>query len=417
MKKLFHNIEISPIISIHGNPIQGVNHCAGPIWPDFNNAGFVRHHWGSGRGSVDIEPSSQGDIATHLKGLYIYGGCIYPHFGHFIAEFTSRLFPAVLEHPDAGVIYVSRDSSIPDFISQIFSLFGISERILIVYQPVILEKLIVYKQAEVWGYSPHPELTYLEMLSSSLSRAGICSAVNKNKYLFVSRANMAAGRFIAENYLERCFAELGFRIFRPEEHSLADQVQTYLNFENIIFSEGSAAHCLQLMGKIDANIIVLSRRSNTKQFPDDFLKSRVKNLKYFDVMLVKIGAASDSGEQLNFTDIVLLDIQDLLYLISNEFHLPVKQVIESHHSNLKNYSELVYGDIKRILSLWSKADIFSNRESQKRVCYGLLALPCLNFSQKIYLIREFFYSNKDFLCFLISIFTPNFIKKFVNFFI
>jgi hypothetical protein len=69
-----------------------------------------------------------------------------------------------LEHPDANVIYVSTDNSIPDFISQIFSLFGISERILIVYQPVILETLIVYKQAEVWGYHPHPELTYLDVV-------------------------------------------------------------------------------------------------------------------------------------------------------------------------------------------------------------------------------------------------------------
>jgi hypothetical protein len=72
MKKLFHNIEISPVISIHGNPIHGINHCTGPIWPDFNNAGFARHHWGSGRGSIDIDPLSQGNIATHLKGLYIW---------------------------------------------------------------------------------------------------------------------------------------------------------------------------------------------------------------------------------------------------------------------------------------------------------------------------------------------------------
>ena len=55
----------------------------------------------------------------------------------------------------------------------------------------------------------------------------------------------------------------GYAVFRPEEHPIRDQMIHYLNASEIVFSEGSAIHLIDIMPRLKARVAVVARRERT----------------------------------------------------------------------------------------------------------------------------------------------------------
>lgn len=276
--KTYRNIVIQPILGMPTPAPPGMIPVGGPIYPDFNNQGKSRHLRLSK--PADICPPMPSESAiTSLDEEFVYGGYAYAHFGHFTAEFIHRILPSILAYPTLRVIFVSNPAVVPDkrpkFISEIFDYFGISGRVFIVDKPVRVSCLHVFPQQEHLGGGV-PEAAYLDALGDQQQKKLTPIVASGHGILFVSRAKQHS-RMAAESLLEDLFAKLGATIFRPEEYSLVQQLSHYVSYRRIIFSEGSALHGLQLLGRLQAEVTILRRHGGFKDSPD-FLMSRVAKL-------------------------------------------------------------------------------------------------------------------------------------------
>ncbi len=56
------------------------------------------------------------------------------------------------------------------------------------------------------------------------------------------------------------FEKNGFKVIYPEKISIKEQLKIYSDAEIIVFTEGSAIHTLQLLGNINAKVIIINRR-------------------------------------------------------------------------------------------------------------------------------------------------------------
>jgi hypothetical protein len=68
-------------------------------------------------------------------------------------------------------------------------------------------------------------------------------------------------------------------VFHPETVDLHAQMRVYRRARTLFFSEGSALHALQLLGHIDADVVVLTRRPG-RRIAASSLRPRVRSLSY-----------------------------------------------------------------------------------------------------------------------------------------
>lgn len=282
MKK-FNNIKIVPYSELLDGPMGLSFHKGGPIWPDWENQNDMR----SCRGGepADSMPDTLIDNECELIETPLFWcGAITTHFGHQIADFTSRIVNydtsqgklCFAVHPRTGIRSVL-DS--PDFFKEILTILRVDlSAIYIVYKPILAKELYCVPQSEQLG-GPGPDSQYLEKLSI-LNPALI--AEKKSGIYYISRAAQKTGKVAGESYLESYLGLKGVKVIRPETISVEEQIKIYRKAKTLIFCEGSAVHGLQLLGHIDCEVIVINRRPNsTIAYP--LIKDRVKSLKYINV--------------------------------------------------------------------------------------------------------------------------------------
>ena len=83
----------------------------------------------------------------------------------------------------------------------------------------------------------------------------------------------------AERIIEECLRDIGFTVMHPERLPLIAQLDAYNSALELVFSEGSALHGLQLLGPIRAGIRVLTRRPGSRMLEPN-LAQRTDRLSY-----------------------------------------------------------------------------------------------------------------------------------------
>jgi hypothetical protein len=292
-------------------PTGGTYHRGGPHWPDWDNQTAARYC--AGGAPLDEEPPAAEPTAT-LTGTVAWGGAVTWHFGHQISDFTTRLLPTLAEVPDARFAYSTHAQAqlrsvdyAPKFFPQILAWYGISpERIEMIADPTLVERLIVAPQAEQ-THGPGPEPWYLDLLDANMTaRLG---TVNPRGSLYVSRAGIKA-RFAGEAYLERVLEDAGFRVLRPETVSLEEQLRAYAGAESIIFAEGSAMHGAQLLGRALGDVTVLVRRSDLR-LVEKALRPRARSLLYVDAVAGLVHGCDINGHPARYRGLSILDAERL----------------------------------------------------------------------------------------------------------
>ena len=209
-------------------------------------------------------PERQDEPLGYMKGTYLYAGWLHPHFGHFLAESTSRLWG--LDAYDGkidGVIFVPLWSggvwralkSNKDMLDLICG----DTPIVAQKHPVIVEKLILPEP----GFGHEDRMAgsdgYIASIRGRLARN---VPANGPKKLYVSRSKLAdkKGRAIGEELIENCMVANGYHVFHPQQHPIKEQLAAYRAADFIVGFDGSALHGVALGARSDAKIAVIHRR-------------------------------------------------------------------------------------------------------------------------------------------------------------
>jgi len=351
MKK-FNNIEIYPYTELLDNPFGKSFHRGGPLWPDWELQKDIRHNIGGS--VVDQKPEeSAGPKLVFEENLY-WCGAITGHFGHQITDFSSRIANyknlegklCFAVHPRSNI---SRFDDCPPFFKEIISILGFSEKdIYIVSQPIIAKTLFVCPQKEQLG-GIAPESKYLDILD------GINQPIKREKKLgnyYISRAAQKTGRLAGESYIESFLGLCGYKVVRPETISLAEQIRIYKNAKKIVFSEGSAVHSLQLLGRNPVDVTILNRRQGTR-IAENLLRHRVETLCYFNMgkLVYGLNKAGKPAQELG----ICVPSKEKLINFFNSQNIPFSQF------NFDLFEMIVLNDIK----VWLDNERNSQRNNPK----------------------------------------------------
>ncbi len=289
-------------------------HRGGPSWPDWDRRTAARH--GQRGRPIDTRPAEPEDVLASLEAA-AWGGPLVRHYGHQIADFSTRLLAAARAYPDLDVLFATKPgfgwqaiADAPPWMRAILDWFGIDvARCRIVDEPICVRALVVAPQAEQVG-GPGPDETYLDALLENTERqlGGLPSVTDT--VVYVSRAGMSS-RFAGEAYLEEVLIGAGVQVLRPEAVSLPEQLRTYHAARRLIFAEGSALHTLQLTGRLAADVAVLERRAE-RRLAEENLKPRVTSLTYEGCLAEQIHGTLPTGAPARAQGISVLDEELLL---------------------------------------------------------------------------------------------------------
>jgi hypothetical protein len=283
----FRDIVVTPYVDYLEPPRHGGFLRGGPRWPEWSSQTAARHCQAGV--PVDHEPPEAKPTST-LKGPVAWGGPVTLHFGHQVADVSTRWLPTLAEMPDARFAFTTRENLIdrirswddlPQHFRAILDWYGIgAERLDFITEPTLVERLVVAPQAEQF-VGPGPEPWYLDMLDAhARSRLG---EVERSGSLYVSRAGLRGGNFAGEAYLETVLEQAGFRVLRPEAIPIEDQMRAYAGADSVVFAEGSALHGAQLMGRALGDVTVLIRRHGWR-LAQASLTPRARSVHYADVV-------------------------------------------------------------------------------------------------------------------------------------
>ncbi len=237
----------------------------GALWPEFHSQTHARLFR---RGRLSCAPPRfPNDAGETVDEPVIFASVYENHFGHLVAETVPRLPQALAEWPDLPVVFtrLARDDSpAPSamFRAVMDWLNVPQDRVRLVTRPTLFRQVHVAAQGEHLDGPPTPA-AYLDALEARI--AGNLPRVTPSGVAFVTRAGLehTQGAHAAERYLVACLRDLGVRIVYPEALNLHEQMQHYAQAAHLVFSEGSAIHGRQLLGRIDQDIAVLRRRKGS----------------------------------------------------------------------------------------------------------------------------------------------------------
>ncbi len=272
----------------------------GPCWPSFEHQREVRF---CRRGvPEDLEPVPIEPRET-LAGTWAWGGPVIGHFGHQLADFSTRLGPTLAAAPDSRFLFGIQPtllgrplSFLPRFFFDILEWYGIArDRIRFVDVPLRVETLLVAPQAEQIGRAKHgvaPAPAHLDFMDA-LTAPRLARISCRIPAVYVSRAAQV-GRFAGEAALERALRAAGVHVVRPESLPLAEQALTYAAADTLIFAEGSAQFGTQLLGRALGDVVVLQRRENSR-IAEPLMTPRARSLRYVDICRGAVPAFDGGG--------------------------------------------------------------------------------------------------------------------------
>lgn len=244
--------------------------------------------------------AAQPNITRYKKGHYYYGGPAFSNFGHFIAESIHRLAALPGAEQQAGISKVLilpqlrrrlrklAKPLLPPNFYEILDYLGVDKsRVELIDKPLRVENLWVAPQQSLFRSRRQISADYRQFLQQCERRAGIIADNQLPPKIYVSRTPfLLRGSFAGERYIEQFFALQGYTIFRPENHSLYEQLSYYKSATEIVLAEGAALHVMELLGDITARITVLQRRHNSDLLFSPLLEARCKNVGFFGALKV-----------------------------------------------------------------------------------------------------------------------------------
>ncbi len=181
--------------------------------------------------------------------------------------------------------------SVPAHWTSLLSWFEMHEfQVHVVTSPVSVDELTVSPQGELpWGTVDEEYLSWLvENQDKRLE-----GAASGQRRIWVSRSAQVA-RLAGETAVDRVMSRSGWSVLIPERLPLVEQLTAYASASELVFSEGSAIHALQLLGRVDSRVQVLCRRQGTR-IAEVALRDRGADPTYLETGALVLSALHPDG--------------------------------------------------------------------------------------------------------------------------
>lgn len=213
------------------------------------------------------------DNCLEIRQPCLYGGILFNHFGHFVSESLSRLYayplvreanPFVLFYPSWGrPDYLEKDN----YVNQILTGFGIpADRIILLDQIAKIKEIVIPTQRYGWGLIHRVDEVFIEFARTFKFTQKFPTGLENEERIYVSRSRLRnSGRQIGDKLFELYLEQEGYKIFYPEDHTIAEQLTVYACAQRLIFSEGSAVLSCILLPDLKADVAIIGRRRDPVQ--------------------------------------------------------------------------------------------------------------------------------------------------------
>jgi len=190
-----------------------------------------------------------GQKSTHTyrreKGTTIYGGWIFPHYGHFLTETLSRIH-AISAYPNSKVIFDVFDGHEvrtlnKPWAQQLLAAVGVErERILFSTERRVFEKIIFPSQSLIL----HRGVSTLEQKKIWASLEPRRSNAVPFRKIYISRSRLQQNKrpLINEVELEKLLSFHGFEIIYPERMTVYEQIKVLSEADLLVGPSGTAIH-------------------------------------------------------------------------------------------------------------------------------------------------------------------------------
>lgn len=263
--------------SAGANPLQRLDHAQ--VVPAVEN-GFVQHAgvfdsaglycpqgalWRKGR-PITLCPDVLPAVEKTLSGRWLWGGVLWDHFGHFIVESSSRLWPLPQLMDDIdGILFIpkrpDRSGALLGFQRAFFDQLAPGIRVEIANDPVKVEHLIVPEQGFGLGRITAGSSAFKETMTQHFAK-DVTAQGGKKLYISRSNVSLKRGGILGEKLIETYLEAAGYEIFHPEKHDIATQVARYKAAESILSCEGSALHMFGMTARADQKVGIIMRRQS-----------------------------------------------------------------------------------------------------------------------------------------------------------
>lgn len=316
----FEDVVISPFEHLLDQRLGGLAYRGGPRWPDWDAQHDARHC--RNLEPIDEEPATI-EPAGVIEETLTWGGPIVDHFGHQVADFSTRLLPALAEDPGANFAFASSErvgihsmAEAPGWVLDIYDWLGVAPaRRIFVDKPVLTRRLRVAAQGEQL-FQVVPSAGYLDLLDELFERRSAGRERQRADVLYVSRAAMRA-RYAGESYVETALRTAGAKVLRPETIPVAEQLFAYAGAERLLFSEGSAVHGTQLLGRSLGDVLVIGRRRTTR-IAEAALRPRARSVTYRSAATGLVHGYQATGKPAYRGGISVQDEEELLDIFTDQ---------------------------------------------------------------------------------------------------
>jgi hypothetical protein len=208
-------------------------------------------------------PQTHGLVANQSIPRAIFGGFAFQHFGHFLLESLSRVWIEQTQEIEDSVPLVwigGGGASITNWMSEICRQIGLNREVMIIDSStgaLAVEELLVPQASCELHEWIHPQ--QLRRLGTTPWRPS-----GSESKVWLSRVGLgkSKGGISEEPEVESVLVDLGWSIVRPEDLSIAAQVELLATASHVAGVEGSALHGLVLVREFGGTIDIIRRNSN-----------------------------------------------------------------------------------------------------------------------------------------------------------
>lgn len=245
--------------------------------------------------SLERRTAEQSDW-KHLKGRWFFGGIYFHHFGHFLTESVHRIHDYHKNFNQVqGILFIKSsymgslgynpyDNEFTSVVlDQYFDLTR--ERVKFIDAPTIVDDLVCSPQLQ--QLSAPPDQEYIEVLDSYSQKFSnkIGQGNDIPEKAFLSRSGyLSFGRTLGMKAIEQVFSENDFEIIKPEEKSMCFQIMLFKKAKKLAVEAGSALHTLDILGKNDLELLIMSRRGHDGSYWVNAYQNRVSHISVFDAV-------------------------------------------------------------------------------------------------------------------------------------
>lgn len=242
--------------------------------------------------SLIPERSSPAIPAVHektLNGTYIFGGYLFPHYGHFLLESLSRVY-AIKTCNTYPLLFLSPNSSTVFFQRSILKFLSLSNEIIFVKERAVVKRLVYSEPGCVIpGYMSDDQI-------NSLIAFKVENELQEKIWLSRS-ALVNCGGVDNETVIEDVLEKFGWKIVHPENMNIYDQVRMICSARIVAGFDGSAFFNVLFGDKTLGKFIVFGRRNFIDQTILNILST--KNVDYQGVV-PKLEYVGGHGAQARF---------------------------------------------------------------------------------------------------------------------